>query len=275
MTSQIMLLPVLLTSVAWPGVAWAAARRTEARPGSTPPAQQTGHRLLVINPNTSRETTAGIAENARRYARPGTEIIPINPDAGPNIILGYYENQLATANVLRKVESVDPASYDAVIVAAYSDAGLYGLRELLSVPVIGIAEASMLFAHPIGYRFSIVSFIERLAPFMEDVVTQHGFEDRLASIRLVEIPVGELRDDAGRPNSKLIAEARAALQEDGAEVILLGGATLTGLDKELEREIGAPVIDGVAAAVKMAEGLLDYGVHTSKVKAFQTPESKR
>lgn len=277
MTScQLVSLSLILTSLAWPGVAWAAGRRAESGSPAAPQAgSPSGHRLLLINPNTSQQTTAGIAENARRYARSDTEIMAINPDEGPNIILGFYENQLATANVLRKIESLDSTSFDAVIVAAYSDAGLYGLRELLDVPVIGIAEASMLLAHTVGYKFSIVSFMERLGPFMEEMVKQHGFEDRLASIRLVQIPVAELRDDAGRPNPKLIAEARAALRDDGADVILLGGATLTGLDKLLEQEIGAPVIDGVAAAVKVAEGLLDYGLSSSKVKAFRTPESRR
>lgn len=237
--------------------------------------EQAGHRILVVNPNTSAATTGRIAANARRAARPGTEIVAIDPDEGPELILGFFENQLATAELLRAVEARDPGSYDAIVVAAYSDAGLYGLRELVDVPVVGIAEASMLLAHPLGYRFTIVTFVDRLRPFLHELVRFHGFRDRLASIRIAEIAPGELRDEEGRPAPRLVEAARAAVEEDGAEVILLGGATLTGLDRVLAREIGVPVIDGVSAAVKVAEALLDYGLSTSKVGAFAPPASRR
>ena len=246
--------------------------------GSVATAQQSQsrqHRLLLINPNTSAATTSQVLENATRYARTGTEVSATNPDEGPTIILGRYEDQLATAAMLRKVESLDRDSFDALIVAAYSDSGLYALRELLAVPVLGLAESSMLLASTVGYKFTILTFVERLRPFLEDLVTRYGFETRLASIRIVELRATELRDSTGRPNPLLIEQARMALVEDGAEVILLGGSTLAGLDKVLEAEIEAPVIDGVVAAVKMAEALLDYGLRTSKVKAFRTPESKR
>ncbi len=244
-----------------------AAGPQQVRPGP--------HRLLLVNPNTSAATTDQVLENAGRYARPGTEVAAINPDAGPSIILGRYEDQLATAAMLRKVEDLDRDSFDALIVAAYSDSGLYALRELLTVPVLGLAESSMLLGSTVGHKFTILTFVERLRPFLEDLVTGYGFEDRLASIRIVELRAAELRDSSGQPNPLLIEAARAALVEDGAEVILLGGSTLTGLDKVLETELGAPVIDGVVAAVKMAEALLDYGLRTSKVKAFRTPESRR
>ena len=233
------------------------------------------HRLLLVNPNTSRETTDQVLQNARRYARAGVTVSAINPDDGPRIILGRYEDQLATAAMLRKVESLSRDSFDALIVASYSDSGLYALRELLEVPVLGIAQSSMLLGSSLGYKFTILTFVERLRPFLEDLVTRYGFDERLASIRIVELRSAELRDGSGRPHPRLVEGAQSALREDGAEVILLGGSTLTGLDKVLEGEIGAPVIDGVVAAVKIAESLLDYGVRTSKVKAFMTPESKR
>jgi allantoin racemase len=64
------------------------------------------------------------------------------------------------------------------------------------------------------------------------------------------------------------------VEEDGAEVLCLGCAGMGPLDKAVEAEVGVPVIDGVAAAVKTLEGLVDYGMPTSRVAAFKAPEVK-
>jgi len=234
-----------------------------------------GHRILVVNPNTSETTTAQIRDNARRYARRDTRIQAVQPDEGPEIILGSYENDLATAAVLHKVGELDPASYDAVVVAAYSDSGLWALRELLEVPVLGIAESSMAMGSMLGYRFTILSFVERLRPFFHELVGRYNHEANLASIRMVDLRADQLRDEQGKPHPDLADVGREAIVEDGAEVILLGGATLAGLDRALREALGVPVVDGVVAAVKFAESLLDYGLSPSKVRAFRAPESLR
>ena len=69
--------------------------------------------------------------------------------------------------------------------------------------------------------------------------------------------------------------ARAAVAEDGAEAICLGCAGMGPLDKAVEAEIGIPVLDGVACAVKMLERRSSTtGCATSRVAAFKEPEPK-
>ena len=68
--------------------------------------------------------------------------------------------------------------------------------------------------------------------------------------------------------------AQRAIEEDGAEVICLGCAGMTGLDKQLEKVLGVPVLDGVVSALKMIEGLIVYGAQTSKVGAYARPKEK-
>lgn len=97
-------------------------------------------RILVINPNTSEEMTRDIGAEARRYARPGTEIEAISAAWGPRSIEGHYEEQLgavATLEVLREQVS----GFDGVVIACYGDPGLFAAREVSPVPVVGIAEA--------------------------------------------------------------------------------------------------------------------------------------
>ena len=66
----------------------------------------------------------------------------------------------------------------------------------------------------------------------------------------------------------ILAAARAAIREDGAEVIVLGCAGLAGLDKRLEKRLGAPVLDGVVCALIIAVGLAKYGAGISKIGRY-------
>ncbi|MGD8622430.1 MAG: aspartate/glutamate racemase family protein, partial [Anaerolineales bacterium] len=72
----------------------------------------------------------------------------------------------------------------------------------------------------------------------------------------------------------ILQEARKAVEEDGAEVISLGCAGMAGLDERLKHELGVPVIDGVAAAVKLIEALVGCGIQTSKQGAFSPLDGK-
>ena len=68
--------------------------------------------------------------------------------------------------------------------------------------------------------------------------------------------------------------SRAAIAEDGAEAICLGCAGMGPLDKAVQGQVGVPVLDGTACAVKLLEGIADYGLFTSRVAAYKEPEPK-
>jgi allantoin racemase len=140
---------------------------------------------------------------------------------------------------------------------------------------VGIAEASMLTACTLAHSFSVVTVIPRILPMLRDLVRRYGLESRCASVRssgLSVLEIGAAMADAGEA---ILQEARLAIDVDGAEAIALGCAGMGPLDRWLrERLPGVPVIDGVAAAVKLCEALHDQGLTTSKVSAFKTPETK-
>jgi allantoin racemase len=72
----------------------------------------------------------------------------------------------------------------------------------------------------------------------------------------------------------LTEASQLAIQVDGAEAICLGCAGMSGLEQQLENRLGVPVIDAVAAAVKMAESLVSLGKTTSKQLTYRSPEQK-
>ena len=229
--------------------------------------------ILVINPNTSEEMTSDIGDAARCYARADTEIETVCPDWGPRSIEGHYEDYVAAVATLDVIRE-RAGDFDGVVIACFGDPGLPAARELSPVPVVGIAEAAMLTACLVAHRFSIVTVLPRVKPFLEDVVRYHGLESRCASIRTTPLSVLDCERDPSAAEREIVKASRAAIADDGAEAICLGCAGMGPLDKAVQGQIGVPVLDGTACAVKLLEGILDYGLFTSRVAAYKEPEPK-
>lgn len=229
--------------------------------------------ILVINPNTTLSMTEAIGAACRRAAQPTTEITAVSPRRGPRSIEGYLEDYVAAVATLETIVE-NRGRYDAFIIACFGDPGLHAARELVEEPVIGIAEAAMHMACLVAHKFSVVSVIHRIKPLLEDMVKAAGMVDRCASIRTTELAVLDIEKDYAKAQDILIAQSRLAMEEDGAEAICLGCAGMGPLDKGMQAVLGIPVLDGCGCAVKLAEACFDYGIKTSKFKAFKTPEPK-
>jgi allantoin racemase len=94
-------------------------------------------------------------------------------------------------------------------------------------------------------------------------------------VRAAEVPVLALEDPGSGARATIEQEIARALAEDGAEAIVLGCAGMTDLARDLERNAGVPVLDGVACAVSLAESLVRLGLRTSKRRTYAPPLAKR
>lgn len=231
-------------------------------------------KILVINPNTSREMTLGIDKMAKKYARPDTEVVTVCSRKGPRTIESSYEESLVAEGVLERVIEGNKQKFDAIVIACYGDPHLHSAKEISDVPVFGIAESSMHLACLLGYKFSIVTVLETARPIFEELVKRVGLEDKCASIRTTALSVADLEKDPSVTLKVLTEAASLAIRQDGAEVICLGCAGMAGLDKSMELSLGVPVLDGVVCAVKIAEITYEYKLRQSKIKAYKKPEPK-
>ena len=232
-------------------------------------------RILLINPNTTEEFTKRVQGIADRYASPMTSAVAVNPTSGPKSIESVYDELLSSLGTLEcALQHLD--DYDAFVIACYSDhPTIYALREITEKPVLGIAEASMYVACMLGHRFSVVTTNEEWEPLLWDAVHHYGLASRCASVRSTRMPVLALESASPEDTYKMIRKAaQRALDEDDAEVICLGCAGMAGLDKRLQKALGVPVLDGVICAVKLLEGLVGYGVSTSKRRVYASPGYK-
>ena len=221
-------------------------------------------KILCINPNSSQEVTEGIEKICRKYSLSETEVEVKCIKEAPSGIESYHDAAISEKYLLDKFEEWKN-EYDGFIIACHSDVGVDLLRELTKKPVIGIGEASVIFALPLGHKFSILSLKRKKIPQKEDLVKKYGLENRCASIRVTGLRVV---DNDREKREKLIQGGIKAVKEDGAEVLILGCAGMTGLDKEIEKIINVPVIDGVVSALMLIESLIRYGVSTSKVGKY-------
>ncbi|MCQ4206192.1 aspartate/glutamate racemase family protein [Streptomyces longispororuber] len=230
-------------------------------------------RILVANVNTTESMTKSIALTAESVAAPGTEIVPLTPDFGAESCEGNYESYLAAIAVMEKVRAY-PEPYDAVIQAGYGEHGREGLQELLDVPVVDITEAAASTAQFLGHKYSVVTTLDRAVPLIEDRLKLAGLTDRLASVRASGLAVLELESDPDAAVAAIVEQAAAAVEQDRAEVICLGCGGMAGLTEQVVARTGVPVVDGVAAAVTIAESLVRLGLTTSKVRTYAPPRPK-
>ena len=231
-------------------------------------------RILIVNVNTTESMTQAIAEQARSVASPGTEIIGLTPRFGAESVEGNFESYLAAIAVMDRVMSYE-GPYDAVIQAGYGEHGREGLQELLEVPVVDITEAAASLAMLLGHKYSVVTTLDRTVPLIEDRLKLAGVYERCASVRASGMSVLELEASPQRAIEAIVAQAIEAVNQDKAEVICLGCGGMAGLDQQIRERAGVPVVDGVTAAVALAESLVRLGLTTSKVRTYATPRAKK
>ncbi|WP_432179832.1 aspartate/glutamate racemase family protein [Streptomyces sp. NBC_00063] len=231
-------------------------------------------RILVVNPNTTQSMTDAIARTARQYASPGTEIVPLTPLFGADGIDCNFESLLSAVAVMDRVATYDEP-FDAVVMAGFGEHGREGLQEITDVPVIDIAEGSAHIAQMISRRYSVITTLDRSVGSIEDRLLTAGLADRCASVRSVGLATLELDRDPAAAIAAIVEEARRAVEDDGAEAICLGCGGMAGLDKEITTALSVPVVDPVAAGVRLAEAVVGLGLTTSKVRTYAAPDPKK
>ena len=230
-------------------------------------------RILLLNPNTSVDITARLAEAAKACAAPTTEIVTATAARGVPYIATRAEATIGGAGALEMLADLH-TSVDAAVIAAFGDPGLGGARELFPIPVIGMAEAGMLTACMLGRSFGIVTFAEALEPWYRECVEWHGLTGRCAGIRTLSGGFRSISSVQEDKETALVELACRSVIEDGADVVLLAGAPLAGMANKVRERIPVPVVDCIGAAIKQAEVLLALNTRKATAGTFRRPDPK-
>ncbi|MFF1697317.1 aspartate/glutamate racemase family protein [Streptomyces sp. NPDC058257] len=232
-------------------------------------------RIVVTNCNTTQAMTEEIVRGARDAAAPGTTITGLTPAWGPESAEGWLDSYLSAAAVLdtlRGTLRAEQEPYDAVVMAGFGEHGREGARELLDVPVVDITEAAAHLACLLGRRYGVVTTLDRARGQIEDSLHAAGVAQNCAAVIGTGLGVLDLGDSEATVRAFLAAAERA--RDAGAEVLVLGCAGMTGLQEKVGAALDMPVVDGVAAAVKLAESLVGLGLTTSRAGGYAKPLPK-
>lgn len=207
-------------------------------------------KILIINPNTSSKVTEYIRKEAIKYEDDQLKIEVIKASNGPKAIETYYDEIIASTVVLKELKRFE-GTYDAAIIACFSDPGLPAAKELYDVPIVGICEASVHMSNLYGNRFSVVATGGHLdiSIFIE-IIRKYGLEQRLASVRYMDVGVEGVSIDIKENIKGVINKCR---YEDGAENIILGCGAFSGFGNMLTEEMKILVIDGIEQSIAFAK----------------------
>jgi allantoin racemase len=226
------------------------------------------------------DKTVGPQEVARRqkmlqgHAAPGTEVA-VEPTAkGPAAIESAHDAGLVVPELIRLAPLAQKRGFDAIVIGCYSDPGLDALREMLTIPVIGPGAASLHLAAQLGTRISVLTPTGRGYGRVAARLRALGIAPLLASVRGIGLSVMDLARQKPGALDKAAQAARIAVEQDGADVLVLGCmsmAFLPGICEALGKRVGLPVVNPVVAALKTAEAVASMKLAHSKT-AWPTPK---
>ncbi|MFN8592268.1 MAG: aspartate/glutamate racemase family protein [Thermomicrobiales bacterium] len=217
-------------------------------------------------------TERGVAE----CIRPGNEIDAVGFDRGPRHVEYHYYETLMLPHVVHTIAAAERQGYDAAVIGCFYDFGLQEGREIATRMVVTApCEASCLLAASLGATFSIIVGRRKWIPQMRATVGAYGLTSRLASFRTLDFGVLDYHVDERETERRFVAAGEQAIEEDGAEVIVLGCTASDGFYQRLQAILGVPVIDSAIAAVKQAEHLIEvrdgFGWSHAKIGGYESP----
>ena len=232
--------------------------------------------IRVVTPIVTRDFRA--PGDLEGLVHPGLELSHVFVDMGPASIESAFDETLAAPGALFKIIEAEAEGADAVAIDCLGDPGMHAGREAVRIPVVGAGEASMHLAAMLGHRFSILTTLDRVFHLNENQARIYGLQDKLVSLRAVNAPVLDLEKDPSGITEGLIEQGIAAVREDGAHVLLLGCTGMANVARAVqaglrERGFDVPLVEPLAAAVRMAELWISLGLRHSKV-TYDYPPAK-
>lgn len=211
----------------------------------------TPYRLLLINGNTTSDLTGSLADQARVFFNGAAQVHAATAAFGPAYIASRVEAAVAAHAVLETVErevSRAQAPFDACLLACFGEPGIGAVRECLPVPVVGMAEASIMAAMQRGDRYAIVTVGQRWPGMLREQIRQLGLDSRCAGI--IALPGNALDYVSRSPESAAeVSRALDAAVAQGADAVIVAGAALAGYLPVLPRRPAVPIIDSYRAAL--------------------------
>ena len=184
-------------------------------------------------------------------------------------------------------KACESGKYNAIVLLGGGEPGFIESREIarpFNIPVTANAWSQMHIASTLGNKFSVIDLADSHNMFYYNLVVQHHFTQRCASIRNINYPLPRpgckdehslmgdrdkaLRGEPSRAVDVAVQEAVAAIEEDGAEVITFGCSGTFWLQPFVQKRLNemgwdVPVLEGYSCSIVLAKAMVDLGITAS------------
>ena len=184
-------------------------------------------RVLVIVPFAMSEDELGRRKEQLQAVKLGADIEfhfrPVR--VGPANYTSQHDFTLADFSILDAGIDAERDGFDAVCIDTMSNSGMSALRSVLNIPVIGPGRHAMLTALMLGEKFSILVMWDRWKPLYAKTLGNWVCAKNAprsgpsACVRTTRTLLAGKEEDVF---PKLLEAARRCVDEDGADVIILG-----------------------------------------------------
>ena len=227
-------------------------------------------RVLVIVPFAMSQDNLLLRQNqlAGMSFGPDVEFAFRPVKTGPVNYSSHHDFVLADVANFEAGCRADQEGFSAVCIDTMSDSGVAALRSVLGIPVFGPGRVSMLSALMLGDRFSILTMASRWKPLYKKALDEIGLHHKCASVRAIEIAPDNQSLLSGKEDQvfPLLEQAgRRAIDEDGAEVLILGSTTMHQAHAWLAERLPVPVINPGPLSYQIALAMLSAGLSHSRV----------
>lgn len=178
---------------------------------------------VVVPEEECRKRERGVTQHAG--LKPDTKVEFSSIRKGPPYLSYYTECLDSDYNVFLEGCNAEKEGYDAVQPDCVFDPALKPLKEVLNIPVAAPLECSIHVASVLGRKFSVLINEESMVKFIEEKVREYGLDNKLASVRVIDVLFEELGFATGTPDMraihrKLKAAGIKAIEQDGADVLI-------------------------------------------------------
>lgn len=221
-------------------------------------------KIKTIMCNSSKEFYDAHAGRRLAMSTDEVQLVVVNIPHGPDSMESAYDEAIAAPYILQQVVSAETEGCDAVVIDCAADPALRAAREISELPVVSAGEASYHAAMMVAGKFSVITVLPTTANEISDHLKMYGFSNRVASVRSANVPVLALEDEQ-EAEEHLYAAARKAIDEDGAQAIVLGCTGMMAMRDSLEKRLGVPVIEPYLAAIQFAASLVRMKLRQSRL----------
>ena len=238
-------------------------------------------RILWIDPIVEDKPYVGAlraALDAARWPETEVEVISLPEGRAPRHLRYHAYEAMVVGEIVTAVHRL-ARDYDAFIIGCFYDLALREAREVSGKAIVTApCESSIAIAAQLGNTFSVLVGASKAIPKMRENIRAYGLEHRLMSMRPLNMGVLEFQSQAERTMEAMLREGRKAVEEDQAEVIVLGCSAEVGFHRMLQDELGVPVIDSALAPFKYAEFLAEtaerFGWYPSRRWGSEPPPER-